>query len=123
MKAKIIKYDNSSEFYTEEKCFIIDASNSSDDNSISIACARVEPGITTKWHYLDGVDERYLIISGTGKVEVGDLKPEIVKTGDIVLIPAGVKQRITNIANDDLIFYCVCTPRFSKERYKDVEND
>jgi mannose-6-phosphate isomerase-like protein (cupin superfamily) len=123
MKSKIIKQNAADEFYTTEKCFIIDASNSDDDKFMSIACARVEPGITTRWHYLEGVDERYLIISGSGKVEVGDLEPEIVKTGDIVLIPAGIRQRITNIADNDLIFYCVCTPRFTHDCYRDVEND
>ena len=120
MKPGIIKQNSDDEFYTEEKCFIIDSSNSTDDDAISIACARVEPGITTKWHYLDGVDERYLIISGKGKVEIGDLEPEIVKSGDIVLIPAGLKQRITNIANIDLIFYCVCSPRFTQECLQDA---
>jgi len=123
MKPKIIKRNTDSEFYIDEICFIISMSNSADDNSVSVVQARVEPGITTRWHYLDGADERYLIISGTGKVEIGYMKPEIVKTGDVVLIPSGVKQRITNIAVDDLIFFCVCTPRFSQECYKDAEDD
>jgi len=118
MKAKIVKHNPNDEFYTEEKCFIVDASNSGDDNDMSIACARVEPGITTKWHYLEGIDERYLIISGKGKVEIGDLEPELVKSGDIVLVPAGVRQRITNTADDDLVFYCICSPRFSRECYR-----
>ena len=122
MKPKIIKQNSTDEFYTEEKCFIIDSSNSPDDDTLSIAIARVEPGITTKWHYLKNVDERYLIISGSGKVEIGGLRPEIVKSGDIILIPGGTKQRITNTGNDDLIFYCVCTPRFTADCYVAVDD-
>jgi mannose-6-phosphate isomerase-like protein (cupin superfamily) len=34
-----------------------------------------------------------------------------------VRIPAGVRQRITNIGNADLLFYCVCSPRFLPEAY------
>jgi mannose-6-phosphate isomerase-like protein (cupin superfamily) len=121
MKARIIKRNIEDEFYTNERCFIIEMLNAPDDESLSIAEARVEPGITTRWHYLDGIDERYLIVSGRGKVEIGSLPSEIVSAGDVVTIPAGTKQRITNIDNNDLIFYCICTPGFRADKYIDVE--
>ena len=116
MKAKIIKKDIKKEFFIEEQCFIIDSSDP-DDNIMSVAIARVEPGVTTEFHYLDGIDERYLLISGKGIAEIGDLKPQKVKTGDIAYIPAGIRQRITNTGSDDLLFYCVCTPPFDEKRY------
>ena len=116
MKPAIIKKDIKEEFFIEEQCFIIDSSDPSDD-IMSIAIARVEPSVTTEFHYLDDIDERYLIISGRGISEIGDLEPQKVKSGDIVYIPAGVKQRITNIGSDDLLFYCICTPPFDEKRY------
>ena len=77
--------------------------------------------MTTRWHRLRGVTERYLILEGQGRVEVGDWPPEAVGPGAVVLVPPGVRQRITNIGDADLIFLAVCTPRFTLAGYEDVE--
>ena len=116
MEPKIVKKGINSEFFTEERCFITDSSDSS-DRLMSIAIARVEPGVTTAFHHLDGIDERYLMISGKGRIEDGDLQPQDIRSGDIVYIPAGTKQRVTNTGSDDLLFYCICTPPFDEKRY------
>ena len=123
MKEEIKKQDLSNEFYTPEKCYITELFNTSDDPDASIARARVQPGITTCWHRLEGIIERYYIVSGTGRVEVGELTPQEVSAGDIVLIPAMCRQRITNIGSEDLIFLAICTPRFTEEAYVDTEDD
>ncbi len=54
--------------------------------------ARIKPGVMTALHYLKGVNERYLIISGNGIVEAGDLPPTEVGIGDVAIIPAGIPQ-------------------------------
>ncbi len=95
--------------------------NDRGDPHLSIARARVAPGGTTAWHSLDGVVERYIIISGRGRVEIGDRTVDDVGPGDVVRIPENMKQRITNISSEDLIFFAVCTPPFSKERYRNLE--
>ncbi len=110
-----------SEFYTAERCYIIELSNSAEDAQLSIARARVAPGVTTCWHLLKQSVERYCIISGTGVVEVGELPPQQVGAGDVVIIPAMCRQRITNIGQDDLIFLAICTPRFMVDDYQDLE--
>ena len=114
--------DSNKEFFISEGCYIIELSNRSDDPEASIARARVEPGVTTRWHRLRGTTERYLILEGTGRVEVGSHPARIVTAGDMVLIPPLCPQRITNIGQDDLIFLAVCTPRFVNEVYEDLEN-
>jgi mannose-6-phosphate isomerase-like protein (cupin superfamily) len=81
----------------------------------------VEPGVTTRWHQLKGTAERYYIIHGTGRVEVGELSPINVKPGDMVIIPPMCRQRISNIGSEDLIFLAICTPRFSDDVYKEIE--
>jgi mannose-6-phosphate isomerase-like protein (cupin superfamily) len=88
---------------------------------VSIARARVEPGVTTKAHHLDNVQEIYLITKGKGKVYIGSLEPEEIVEGDIAIIPPGTSQKITNIGETDLIFYCVCTPAFTQTQYHDEE--
>ena len=121
MIEKIIKFDQKKEFYTSEKCYINELSNSADDTDVSIAMARVEPGVTTNWHRLVDTAERYTIISGRGRVEIGDLSAQEVSAGDVVIIPAQSRQRISNIDTVDLVFLAICTPRFSNEVYHDME--
>lgn len=121
MRAEIRKAEHAVEFATDERCFIVEVANDTGDPQLSIARARVEPGVTTAWHRLDGIDERYLIVSGHGQVEVGDLQPALVGPGDVVRIPAGVAQRITNSGDQQLIFYAMCTPRFDASSYISLE--
>ncbi len=121
MKSKIVKAESLMEFDTPELCSISELWNQSEDNSVSIALARVKTGIRTRTHYLEGIAERYLIIAGKGRVEVDDLKPTEVETGDLVVIPAGKNQRIENVGKIDLLFYCICTPRFNQDCYHTVE--
>ena len=120
MKAIIKKRNSADEFYTPERCYITELSNTPDDPDVSIAQARVEPGVTTCWHRLKGITERYYIISGRGLMEVGDLPPQEVEFGDVVMIPAMCRQRITNIGEEDLVFLAICSPRFTVDDYEEV---
>ena len=123
MKAAIKHQNGSHEFYTPEKCYITELSNTPDDPDASIARVRVEPGVTTRWHRLAGTVERYYIVNGRGRMEAGELAPQEVKAGDIVLIPPMCRQRITNTGLEDLVFLAICTPRFSNEVYEDIEDN
>ncbi|WP_226662116.1 cupin domain-containing protein [Microbulbifer aggregans] len=121
MKESIKKQDLSTEFFTPEKCFIVELSNSADDENLSIARARVEPGVSTRWHRLKTSAERYYILSGTGRVEISDLSSEVVGPGDVVIIPPMAPQRITNTGQEDLIFLALCTPPFTSQDYEDID--
>lgn len=121
MKAGIKQQDPGSEFYTRERCYITELSNSPDDPGLSIARARVAPGVTTQWHRLKNTTERYCILSGRGLMEVGKLPPQKVAQGDVVLIPPMCRQRITSIGKQDLVFLAICTPRFLPEDYETIE--
>ena len=114
-----IKHSNEAdEFETAERCSILEVSNNPDDPEVSIARARVKPGVTTEWHQLKNTTERYLILSGRGRVEVGTLEATDVSAGDVVCIPADTPQRITNTSETDLLFYAICSPRFQPECYQ-----
>lgn len=123
MKETIIYQNIRTEFMTPEKCYITELSNTTDDPDASIARARVEPGITTRRHRLNGITERYYIIEGKGLMEAGELQPEEVFPGDVVVIPPSCSQRITNTGSSDLIFLAICTPRFSQDAYDDIGED
>lgn len=122
-RGSIVHNDGSTEYFFEEGCFITEWWNSADDAAASIARARVPPGGTTRWHRLSGVVERYVVLEGEGLVEVADGVAERVVAGSVVVIPAGVPQRITNSGALDLIFLAICTPRFRKAIYEDLTRD
>jgi mannose-6-phosphate isomerase-like protein (cupin superfamily) len=120
MQEQIRPFDANAEYYTEERCFINELANDAVDSAVSIAQARVKPGVTTRLHRLHGITERYVIIAGTGNVTVGSLPAQDVAMGDVVLIPPGCAQRITNTGTGDLIFLAICSPRFQQNAYEDI---
>lgn len=108
------------EYYTSEGCYITELHNTPDDPAVSVARARVEPGVTTQWHRVRNTLERYVILEGNGRVEVGDEPPRDVAVGDVVIIGPSIRQRIANTGGGDLIFLAVCTPRFRQELYEEL---
>ncbi len=122
MQIAIHTPDEAEEFWFQEGCHILEIANRDDDPAVSVARARVAPGETTRWHKLKGVAERYLIIQGTGEVGVGTLENYPVGPGDFVSIPPDTRQRIHNTGKDDLVFYAICTPRFTPACYQAIED-
>ena len=121
MNPAIRSVDPATEFPIAERCRVLELSNGPDDPDCSIARARVEPGVTTRRHRLAGVAERYVVLEGRGRAEIGDLPPRDVGPGDVVLIPPACRQRIANLGKTDLVFLAICTPRFRPERYEDID--
>lgn len=108
------------EVWTGERCWITELLNDASVPEVSLARARVEPGVTTERHRL-GVREWYVVEAGSGLVEVGEASARPVRRGDVVEIPAGTAQRITNTGAADLVFQCLCLPRFTPDCYESLE--
>jgi mannose-6-phosphate isomerase-like protein (cupin superfamily) len=120
-EACIQRPDEAAEYFSEERCHILELSNGPGDSAASVARARVAPDTTTAWHRVRGTVERYVILEGTGRVEVGAALVELVQPGDVVVIPADEPQRITNTGDSVLSFLCICTPRFTWSNYQRLE--
>ncbi|RLA27242.1 MAG: cupin domain-containing protein [Gammaproteobacteria bacterium] len=110
------------EFWTQERCFIREVVNKPEIQDFSLAESRVEPGVTTQLHKLS-VNEWYIILAGKGQMEVGDRPAYAVTKGDVVAIPAETSQRIHNNGDTNLLFQCVCLPRFTPDCYISLESD
>ena len=108
------------ETWTAERCYITELINTEDQPEVSLARARVEPGVTTRLHQLSAY-EWYIIERGHGLMRIGDEAPFEVRTGDTVAIPKDTPQQITNSGDEDLRFLCVCVPKFSEERYVSLD--
>src|SRR5262245_21557622 len=75
----------------------------------SVALAWVEPGKSTFPHRLTGETEVYLIISGAGRMHLGDEVAE-VGAGDAVVIPTGTRQWIECTSRERLHFAALVSP-------------
>ena len=122
MQAQILKTPESDEYYFEEGCFILELSNTAQDPQLSVARARLKTGKSTRLHRLSNLIERYVILSGQGSVEVAELPAQTVSAGNVVIIPPHCAQKITNTGEDDLVFLALCTPRFEKQFYEDIDD-
>ena len=116
-RLRLFRPANPDEFPTGERCHITELMNDADVPQLSLARARVEPGVTTQLHALD-VREIYVILSGHGVMDTGDGEALEVGPGDCVDIPAGADQRIRNTGDRDLVFLCLCAPRFTPACYR-----
>ena len=122
MKQPLIEtVDDAAEYWSDEGCFILELSNDSEDPHVSIARARVAAGVSTRRHRLEGTAERYVILQGQAEVRIDGAPPRPVGPGAIVRIPPGVAQSIANTGIDDLVFLCICTPRFQQKNYQSLE--
>ncbi len=108
------------EVYTSERCYIAEILNEPGYPEVSIARARVSPGITTRLHSVS-VLECYVIECGSGRMFLGDGEPFLVETDSVVTIPAHTPQKIENTGDEDLIFTCVCAPRWTTDCYSELE--
>ena len=108
------------EVWTRERCFVAELVNDADWPEFSLARCRVEPGVTTELHALS-VHEIYVIEHGFGRMSLGAEPPFLVAAGDTVTISQHTPQQIHNTGNDDLLFLCLCAPRFSAYTYTSLE--
>lgn len=123
MKKRQVIYPTreSKEYWSDEGCHILEIINNDDLKLLSIARARVGPGMRTRLHALDGTTEVYYILSGQGEANI-DGHRYLVRTGDCVYIQPSQDQCITNTGDEELIFLCVCHPRFEQRNYQDTED-
>ena len=108
------------EYWSEEGCHILEIINNDKTKLLSIARARVGPGMRTRLHALEGTTEVYYILSGQGEANIDGLRYQ-VETGDCVYIQPSQDQSITNTGDEELTFLCVCHPRFEQRNYQDTE--
>lgn len=120
MQPTIRRVHPDDEYYFKEGCYILELSNAPDDPDVSVARARVRPGVSTRLHCLHGITERYLILEGRGRVDLDGQTAQPVGPGDMVIIPSRCAQRIANVGEADLVFLAICTPRFVSAAYEDI---
>lgn len=108
------------DIWTGERCFIRELVNDPQQPAASLARCRVTPGTLTQLHRLS-VTEWYSVLSGSGEMYVEGQQMRVIGAGDTVHIAAGLTQQVRNSGDSDLIFDCLCMPRFTPECYQNAE--
>ncbi len=80
----------------------------------SIAHAIVPPGESTLPHRLLKSTEVYYIISGEGRIHVGE-ETEAVGEGSAVLVPPGAVQWLENTGSVPIVFLVIVDPAWREE--------
>jgi len=83
------------------------------DLRYSFAVARVAPGETTLLHRLM-YSEVYHVLEGDGQIRIDD-EHEAVAAGDVVYVPPGASQQISNTGGGELVFVCIVDPAWKPE--------
>jgi mannose-6-phosphate isomerase-like protein (cupin superfamily) len=79
----------------------------------SLAEASLEPGAATRRHYHARSEEIYLVVEGSGLLEV-DAETREVTAGDAIVIPPGSPHELT--AHDTGVrLLCCCVPPYSDD--------
>ena len=77
----------------------------------SLAEARLPPGSATTPHYHPQTEEIYYILSGEGRMRIGDEMRDVA-VGDAIAIPPGEVHTILNTGAAMLVFLCCCAPAY-----------
>ncbi len=79
----------------------------------SLAEATLAPAAGTRRHYHARTEEIYVVLTGTGRIEVDEDERD-VGPGDAILIPPRAWHEI-RAGREELRFLCCCAPRYSDE--------
>jgi mannose-6-phosphate isomerase-like protein (cupin superfamily) len=82
--------------------------------SFSLAVARLEPGESTLSHRLTEETEAYYIISGHGRIIV-DGATELLRVGDVAVVPPGAEQWIECAGPETLQFLNIVDPPWNED--------
>jgi mannose-6-phosphate isomerase-like protein (cupin superfamily) len=80
----------------------------------SLAEATLEPDQATVRHHHRVSEEIYVVVKGSGELEV-DGETQMIRPGDAVLIPPGAWHTLVNNGSSDLRILCCCAPPYSHE--------
>lgn len=88
---------------------------------MSLAMETLRPGQHTDPHWHAHLEEIYYILTGRGRMEIGD-EARKVQAGDAILIPINRAHCLYN-SGDDLVLLCATSPSWYPKDYHSVKED
>lgn len=113
----VVRRDDRPEIIANDGCRLRELLHPDRDDSgvsYSLAVAWVDPGTSTHPHRLEAQTEVYHIISGEGRMHIGE-EASPVGPGDTVVIPAGATQWIECTGDVPVYFAALVSPPWRAE--------
>jgi mannose-6-phosphate isomerase-like protein (cupin superfamily) len=89
---------------------------------MSLAMETLRLGQHTDTHWHAHLEEIYYILTGRGRMEIGD-EARKVQAGDAILIPINRAHCLYNSGDDDLVLLCATSPSWYPKDYHSVKED
>ena len=83
----------------------------------SLAEETLPPGKTVLRHHHEVIEEIYYILSGTGRMRLGE-DERIVGSGDAIFIPRETPHELTNTGSEPMRIILACGPAYFHEDHK-----
>jgi mannose-6-phosphate isomerase-like protein (cupin superfamily) len=80
----------------------------------SLAQIAIPPGKASRKHYHPDVEESYMILSGTGRMEIDGESAMLGPSDTVAILPRQVHQ-IFNAGEVDLVFLAICVPAWTPD--------
>lgn len=77
---------------------------------ISIVVWNLEPGQANDYHMHPTTEHLHIVIEGECEYTLGDRPPVITRTGDAVMVPAGIAHGIRNVGDKRASYVAVTSP-------------
>jgi mannose-6-phosphate isomerase-like protein (cupin superfamily) len=113
---EIVNLKDATPFITKDSSEIreILAPRNSSIKNQSLAEARVLPGKSTEEHIHPKTEEIYYILNGKGRIRIDGEERDVIP-GDGIAITPGMRHKVWNTGDVDLVFLCCCVPAYTHE--------
>ena len=113
---RIDRLDQQTPFITADGSSIREVAGIPSGNALqqSLAEATVPPGGETVEHYHVVAEEIYHVVSGGGRLRLGEEEAD-VHAGDTIVIPPGARHKLWNPGAEPLVLLCCCAPPYTHE--------
>ena len=113
---RIDRLDQQTPFITADGSSIREVAGIPSSNALqqSLAEATVPPGGETVEHYHVVAEEIYHLVSGSGRLRLGEEEAD-VHAGDTIVIPPGARHKLWNPGAEPLVLLCCCAPPYTHE--------
>lgn len=84
-----------------------------------VGVSKVDPGSSSNMHAHDDLEEIFYVISGRGKIRVGD-EEEPIEAGSCIYMPRNTPHQLINTSDETLKVLAVTSPPFIPDKFKAV---
>lgn len=87
--------------------------------NIWVGISEVDVGNTSNLHCHDDVEEIFYVISGHGRIRVGD-EEEAIESGSCIYVPVGSPHQLINTGDETLKIVCAASPPFKLDKFDKI---